>query len=451
MDQRAPPGAASGMDLPTFLYHLRRSGLIPEAELQSLLAQIPDSDPNAVAAALVARGKLTRFQAALLLLGKSRGFLLGQYRILDRIGSGGMGTVYKALHVPMDRIVAIKVLKPDRFRDSDAVRWFASEVKAAARLQHPHIVTAYDANEVQGIRFLVMEYVDGPNLDRLVRRLGPLAIEWACTFVAQAALALQYGYERGIIHRDIKPSNLLIANGRQWLRHSPEAPAPVPYVKILDFGLASLTKGASQTAPATTLEERVAAGSLLGTPDYMAPEQARDFDSADVRSDLYSLGCTLFFALTGQPPFPGGTVLEKLVRHATEPAPDVRQWRPEVPAELAHIVSRLLAKNPEERLQTPGELAAALGPWCCSSGAGLSTPVHLTMTTPVGSEPELGAGWDVAHEVPAGSAFPFASDPLLNLREFKQQTRTQQTLVLSLVGAAVVLAVVLLLWFLFRL
>jgi serine/threonine protein kinase len=273
---------------------------------------------------------------------------LGQYRVLDEIGRGGMGQVYKALHTIMGREVALKVISPELVSDPIAVEWFLREVRASTQLNHSNIVMAYDANEAEGLFFLVMEYVHGMTLDALVKQRGPLPIAYACALMRQAALGLQHAHEKGMVHRDIKPSNLLIPTS--------EADSPTDVlVKILDFGLARLhgkTKG-------DTIALRGEAG-VLGTPDYIAPEQSRDIHAADIRSDLYSLGCVFYFVLTGRVPFPGDNAMEKFIQHLMEQPDPVEEIRPDVPPELAVIVRRLMAKDPADRYQTPAEFVCEL-------------------------------------------------------------------------------------------
>lgn len=273
---------------------------------------------------------------------------LGQYQLLDELGRGGMGRVYKALHTIMGREVALKVISPELVRDPVAIAWFLREVRASTQLNHPNIVMAYDANEADGLYFLVMEYVHGVTLDALVKQKGPLSIPYACALMRQAVLGLQHAHEKGMVHRDIKPSNLLIPTPKG-------DPSSEVLVKILDFGLARL-QGKSK---GDTIALRGEAG-VLGTPDYIAPEQSRDIHAADIRSDLYSLGCVFYFTLTGRVPFPGDNAMEKLIKHLMEQPEPLEKVRPEVPAELAAIVRRLMAKDPADRYQTPAALAREL-------------------------------------------------------------------------------------------
>lgn len=278
-----------------------------------------------------------------------------RYRVLGLLGAGGMGAVYKAEHRMMERLVALKVINPAFVSSPAALERFEREVKTAAKLSHPNIVAAHDADQAGDLHFLVMEFVEGMSLDRLVASKGPLPWNVAANLMYQAALGLQHAHEKGMIHRDIKPQNLMRARDGS--------------VKILDFGLARLASQALQSAPGgdeSAAPERPAdatrAGSLLGTPDYIAPEQATDAHGADIRADIYSLGCTLYFLLTGEPPYAGGTLLDKLHAHKMcEPTP-IRVRRPEVPEELAAVLERMLAKNPADRYARPADLAKALKP-----------------------------------------------------------------------------------------
>jgi tRNA A-37 threonylcarbamoyl transferase component Bud32 len=267
-----------------------------------------------------------------------------RYRVLRLLGQGGMGSVYEAEQIAMQRRVALKVIRRAYTANPAAVERFRREVRAAALLSHPNIVTAYAAETAGGL-FLVMEYVEGITLGCLVKERGTLLIDEACDYIRQAALGLQHADERGLVHRDIKPDNLIRCSDGT--------------VKILDFGLAALT-----TERGDGLTE---ANVVMGTPDYMAPEQAEDSHGADIRADLYSLGCTLYFLLTGKPPYPEPTALLKVLAHRNRPVPSLRQARPEVPPELATVVECLLAKKPEGRYQTPGEVAAALQPFTRSA------------------------------------------------------------------------------------
>jgi serine/threonine protein kinase len=356
------------VDRRTFLAYLRQSGLLKREQLAAAAPRLPESSRGRVLArALVEQGLLTRFQAEQLLAGRTGGFFLDQYRILEQIGQGGMGRVFKAEHRTMGRTVALKVLAPRLLKTPRAQVLFLREVRAIAQAVHPNIVTAFDANQVNGRYYLVLEYINGPNLDQLVRDTGPLPVGQACDFVRQVADGLQHAFRLGMVHRDIKPANLLLQRG------SGDERGTYGQVKISDFGLARLGEAGNDVLEEPdTLQTRQ--NTVMGTPDYIAPEQARDLHRTDIRSDLYSLGCTFYFLLTGQVPFPGGSILEKLVRHGTEEPPPLEQLRPDVPAAVAAIVRRLMAKKPEDRFQTPAELAAALAPFAVSSPAAWSEP-----------------------------------------------------------------------------
>jgi len=360
--------SAQLMDRATFLTNLRQSGLVTAEQMAKMAGRLPDSKiAPPLAKTLIDAGLLTRFQAELLLAGKTSGFFLGQYRILDYLGRGGMGRVFKAEHQTMNRIVAVKVLASHLVKTAKAQQMFQREVRAAGRLVHPNIVTAYDANQIGDRCYLVMEYVDGPNLEQLVRQRGPLPVGVACDFVRQAANGLQYAHELGMVHRDIKPANLLVQ------RPSNNSPTAYCHVKILDFGLARLATTGPNGAPGG--ESIMAAeNTVLGTPDFLSPEQARNLHSVDIRSDLYSLGCTLYYLLAGRVPFPGGTTLEKLVRHSTTEPPPIEQLRPDISPPVLAILRRLLAKKPEQRFQTPADLAATLAPFAVQGPSQVPMP-----------------------------------------------------------------------------
>jgi WD40 repeat protein/serine/threonine protein kinase len=265
-----------------------------------------------------------------------------RYRVEKLLGAGGMGAVYRAYHRVLERPVALKVIKPGLMTKPGIVERFSREVKAAARLSHPNIVTAYDADQAGGTHLLVMEYVDGIDLGRLVQDGGSLPVERACAYVRQAALGLQHAFEQGLVHRDLKPHNLMLT--------------PDGRVKILDFGLAVFTSEAASAGLTST-------GIVLGTADYMAPEQADNAHQADIRSDIYSLGCTLYHLLAGQPPFPTGTSLQKVMAHVEKTPQPLSELRPDLPEELMPVLEHMMAKNPKHRFQTPVEVAFALEPF----------------------------------------------------------------------------------------
>jgi serine/threonine-protein kinase len=323
-------------------------------QIDGLAASFTTAKP--LAKELLQRGWLTAYQANQLLLGKGDQLVLGQHILLERLGEGGMGAVFKARQRMLDRVVALKLIRKERVANPDSVRRFHREVRAAAQLSHPNIVLAFDADQAGGTHFLVLEYVEGTDLAKWVKKHGPLPIADACDYIRQAALGLQHSHEKGMIHRDIKPHNLLLAaSSDQPSMAAGRKPAAV--VKILDMGLARVTQADGDGESTSTLTQE---GAVMGTPDYIAPEQARESHDVDIRADLYSLGCTLYFLLTGRPPFPGGTLGSKLIRHQLDEPTPVEQLRPEVPPEVAGVVRKLMAKKPEDRYQTPAEVAEAL-------------------------------------------------------------------------------------------
>jgi WD40 repeat protein/serine/threonine protein kinase len=338
------------------LVDVLRNGELLEADQLADTAQLQATFPDGkdLASELIRRDWLTPFQANSLLQGRGSELRLGSYTLLDRLGEGGMGTVYKARQRNLGRIVAIKVIRKDRIANVNAVKRFRREIRAAAQLDHPNIVRAFDADEIDGNHLLVMEYVEnGIDLARIVKRDGPLPVAVACDYIRQAALGLQHAYERGLVHRDIKPQNLLLASKAR----NPNESGPL-CVKILDMGLARLDHAEDDGGSSTSLTSE---GMIMGTVDYMAPEQVIDSHRVDIRADLYSLGCTLYYLVTGQVPFPGGDRLGKLLRQRIQEPEAVECLRPEVPPGLAAIVRKLMAKQPEDRFQTPAEVVLALG------------------------------------------------------------------------------------------
>jgi len=354
---------------------LRRLQLLDPAQLGEIARGAPAfPDPRALAKELLHRAWLTPYQVNQLFQDRGGDLVLGQYVIQERLGEGGMGQVFKAQQRRLNRVVALKVIRKDRLANPEAVRRFHREIQAVAQLSHPNVVVAYDADQVGQSHFFAMEYVEGTDLARLVRESGPLPPVFACDYMRQAALGLQHAHERGLVHRDIKPSNLLIAWAASRRSKVPAGAGPAraagevtgrPVVKILDMGLARL-EGDDDATSQLTQE-----GSVMGTLDYLAPEQAQNSRLADIRSDLYSLGCTFYFALTGQVPFPGGTATEKLLRHRLDEAPAVDKVRSDVPPGVAAVIGKLMAKKPEDRFQTPAELADALAVPLNGIGAGI--------------------------------------------------------------------------------
>jgi len=326
-----------------FMDAVHASGLVAEADLASVAAAA-NGDSAEVGAQLIARGLLTQFQVTALQEGRGATLRIGNYDLLDRLGAGGMGTVFKARHRRMKRIVALKVLSAEISRDPLFVKRFQREVETIACLGHPNIVMAYDADEAEAGHFLVMEFVNGRDLAACVERDGPFTVARAVSCIEQAARGLAYAHAQEIVHRDIKPHNLLLDE------HG--------VVKVTDLGLARLSHEAENAAPAAAAV--TTAGGVLGTVDYMPPEQAIDSTTIDHRADIYSLGCTLFYLLTGRAPYQGATIVAILLKHRDAPIPRLTELRPDVPPRLDALLQRMLAKEPTLRVQTMTEVADEL-------------------------------------------------------------------------------------------
>lgn len=339
-----PRTPAEPLDRPTLVRTLRELGLVDPAALDRLEATTPgDSEP--LARALVRAGELSAYQAGAVLQGKARGLSIGPYLVLEKLGMGGMGVVFKARHRERGQVVALKILPPSFARDPQAVSRFRREFAAAARLRHPNLVAAVEASEDRGVHFLTMEYIEGTTLDRLVRDGGPLPIALALHGAIEVARGLEAAHARGVIHRDIKPGNVMIdaAGG----------------VRVLDLGLARLIEEGGSLAPGGD-GSLTRTGAYLGTVDYLAPEQAEDARAADARADLYGLGCTLHYLLTGRPPFGGDSLLGRLIAHRQQPPPSLRAARPEVPEALEAAYLGLMAKRPEDRPRSASEVICVL-------------------------------------------------------------------------------------------
>jgi serine/threonine protein kinase len=297
-------------------------------------------NPLALAGKLLRRGWLTPYQINWLVRGHVADLVLGHYVLLEPLGVGGMGQVFKARETRLGRLVALKVLRKERIYKPEVIDRFYHEIQAAARLSHPNVIHAYDAEQIGDTHVFAMEYVEGVDLSRFVKRSGSLPVAQACEYVRQAGLGLQHIHENDMVHRDIKPGNLMRAS-------------PGDSIKILDLGLARLREDEGEGGQADRLTRL---GVVMGTVDYISPEQALNSRSADIRSDLYSLGCTFYFLLTGQVPFPTEEPMAKLIAHSCEIAVPVGQLRVEAPPPVCAIVAKLMAKHPDERYQTPAEL-----------------------------------------------------------------------------------------------
>ena len=327
-----------------YLSALEKSKLLAAeqfGEAQRLAGE--SSDAAALARALARENLVSRWQAGTLLaLGERAQLRLGKYKLIQRLGKGGMGTVFLAEHVTMNRRVALKIVPRSIAEDRASLERFFAEASAIAALDHPNIVQAYSVDNEMDRYFIVMEFVDGQDLQRLVELNGPMDFEHAADYIRQAADGLAHAHARNLVHCDIKPSNLLV-NQRG-------------VIKILDLGLARLKKsdeprGAAAGEPA------------FGTVDYMAPEQALETSNFDHRADVYSLGCTLYCLLTGHPPFPEGTLAQRIVKHQTTEPRDILLDRPDTPPKLAEVCKRMMAKEPEKRFQSMEDVSAALAPW----------------------------------------------------------------------------------------
>lgn len=338
----APSTIAEFVDL------VRKSGVAEENLIDAYLEKQKSTgdmpmEPTRFAGQMVREGLLTYFQAEQFLQGKWKRFHIGKYKVLERLGAGGMGQVFLCEHKLMRRRVAVKVLPTARAEDPAALERFYREARAVAALDHPNLVRAFDIDQEDNLHFLVLEYVDGVNFQELVKKSGPLDPVRACHYIRQAAVGLDYAHQiAGLVHRDIKPGNILVDR--------------TGVVKILDMGLARFFNDEADVLT-RKFDEHV-----IGTADYLSPEQANDSHSADIRSDLYSLGATFYFILAGQPPYPEGSVAQKLIAHQTRLAKPVRDVRPDVPIEVAEIVEKLMRKSPNERYQSPAELDEALAP-----------------------------------------------------------------------------------------
>jgi serine/threonine protein kinase len=342
----SPTSSAEFLDL------VRKSGVLEDKRLDAHLEKlraagaVPE-EPAKLAGILVRDGLLTNFQAEQIMLGKWRRFTLGKYKVLERIGGGGMGSVYLCEHKLMRRRVAVKVLPTAKASDPSALERFYREARAAAALDHPNIVHAYDIDQDENLHFLVMEYVDGSSFQEIAKKSGPLDPVRAAHYIAEAARGLHHAHVAGLVHRDIKPGNILVDRSGT--------------VKLLDMGLARFFNDEDDILTKKYDEN------VLGTADYLAPEQALDSHGVDIRADIYSLGATFYFILTGRTPFSEGTVAQKLIWHQTRQPKSIRVLRPEVPEPMVAIVERMMAKDPAQRYQVPLEVARALEPWTDSA------------------------------------------------------------------------------------
>lgn len=350
---------------------LRYERLLEQPQLEQLDEEFLShfDCPRALARYLAQLDWLTIYQVNHLFEGQGQDLMIGPYRILDRLGEGGVSEVYKAWHTEMGRPVALKVLREGLTTESDAVRQFQREMQAVTRLSHPNVINTIDAGQEGTVHYFAMELVEGTDLRKVVQLSGPLSIGEACDFIRQVASGLQHAHQLGLVHRDIKPANL-------FLIHPPGFAAPRPgvswrrpkdpVIKIIDWGLARLRMAEEEGDDcAPDVEE----GMLVGTADYIAPEQARDPRLVDIRADIYSLGCTFYYLLAGEPPFPGSSAMQKIMQHQNEEPRPIREHRPDVPDELATIIHKMMGKQPEGRYQIPLAILVPLRKFSQSSNS----------------------------------------------------------------------------------
>ena len=342
-----------------FVELVQRSKLIEEDRLTPALddykrthdGRLPES-ADLVADHLIAADLLTRWQCDKLFNRQYKGFYLGKHKLLRHLGSGGMSSVYLAEHRLMHRLAAIKVLPKKRVSDSSYLERFRLEAQATARLDHPNIVRAYDVDNEGDVHYLVMEFVPGRDLQSVVKDQGPLDYEVAANYTMQAAVGLQYAHDKGLIHRDVKPANLLVDDNG--------------VVKLLDLGLALFSD--DDRASLTIAHNE----NVLGTADYLAPEQALNSHNVDSRADVYGLGCTLYFLISGHPPFPNGTLAQRIAMHQTRMPTDIRDERPDCPSDLNDICVKMLQKSADARFQRCGDVAIALKNWLRDQGSAVA-------------------------------------------------------------------------------
>jgi serine/threonine protein kinase len=357
----------------TLLTALRRSQLFASEQVDEVARELGPhyDDPHALGTYLVEVDWLTPYQFEMLCQERSNELTLGDYQLLDRLGEGAVGEVFKAWDTREGREIALKVLREDLSAHPGAARQFEREREAVTRLNHPNIIKTFDAPQIGDRIYFAMEFVEGMDLDCFVKTSGPLAVEVACDCIRQVAQGLQHAHQLDLVHRDIKPANLFLINPP-----SPEANgtrrAFDVTVKIIDWGLARLKLQPGEGPALSEDELEREKGQLIGTADYLAPEQAQDASLVDIRADIYSLGCTLYYLLTGQPPFAGTSLMQKLMQHREAEPPPVRAVRGDVPAEVDAILRRMLAKDPEERFPVPILVAGALRPFSVPRGNAFS-------------------------------------------------------------------------------
>jgi serine/threonine protein kinase len=346
------PAGVKQASLDQFLKNVLRSGLMGREQVDAALRALPASDRNnaeALSNQLIKMGKLTRFQAQKLLQGAVVGLVLGPFQILAPLGRGGMGNVYLARDSRTTQLVALKVLPPKRAKEEEKLRVrFQREMSLSRMLEHPHLARSYDAGIFQGVHYIAMEFIPGASLYKIVSSNGPLSVDRAARLFIEVTKGLEHAHGQGLIHRDLKPSNILVT--------------PNDHAKVLDMGLAIIQ---GEVANDRTIVG--GQGYVVGTMDYLAPEQAEDAFNVDARADIYSFGCSLYYVLAGHAPFAGGNALQKIMRHYTEEAVPLDQVNRSVPAAFAAIVRKMMSKKPVDRYPTMSAVRQALVPWAQTS------------------------------------------------------------------------------------
>ncbi|MFP6649442.1 MAG: serine/threonine-protein kinase [Pirellulaceae bacterium] len=437
------------ISLKQFVENLADSSLMELDEIQKLREGISreeqPADGMSFARWLVKAEKLTAHQAERICKGQQNKLLLGNYVILEQIGRGGMGVVYKARHRRMKRDVAIKVLSEKLTNSETRLRRFHREVEAAARLVHPNIVTAFDADKDERTFFLVMEFVNGRDMAAIVEDEGPLPVAVALDYIIQTARGLEYAHGEGIVHRDIKPHNLLVTSSGT--------------VKVLDLGLVSLKTDDEKKESSESL---TANNQIIGTVDYMSPEQAEDVHTVDLRADIYSLGCTLYRILIDEPPFGGKNAIQKLMAHRTHPIPSLRAKRSDIPELLDRAFRRMVAKRPEDRYQSMGEViesmetcTLALISVGTTSTVQMSSPFETTAAAEVASTVNIqdknsslnAINLETSRPEGSESISIMANHPSPKQRQRREEKTSPLTSLLAVVG---ILVLVMLAWFLSR-
>jgi serine/threonine protein kinase len=342
-----PPGSGtSEAAVEGFLIDVLRSGLLDRERLQAAVWEVPRdrrTDTRALADHLVRSGRLSRFQARRILKGRWKGLILGPFQVLAPIGRGGMSTVFLARDSRSSDLMALKVLQRDNSEKRQRAR-FRREMKLSRRLDHPHVAATYASGKIEGVYFLAMEYIPGKSLQRLVQSAGPLEVRRAARLMSEVAAGLEHAHSQGLIHRDLKPSNIMVT--------------PHDHAKVLDLGLAII-----EGEDVEDIRVVGGKGYIVGTMDYIAPEQTANSATVDRRADIYSLGCTLYYAVTGRPPFPGGTTKEKIERQRREEPESLLDLKPSIPVAFAVLIRQMMAKDPGDRPPNARDVIRKLRPW----------------------------------------------------------------------------------------